>query len=282
MEIEEELDKNELNKTIINKLKKRETILRDNISMETPKTYKLDRGTKKFKEYNFRKDSKDKVKGNRRSNYRSNSRQLECPNCIIDGLYVINPFYKIDYLNNFYDMLELTYYSHRDDPTFVHALNNRVAIMFNNLNLYQLIEYSHQLNPTLSAYLFRFIVDALYLLKIPENFITNFYLGSRLIIVRYEKGANIMPYISDIRNASSAIVTMSIGPGMNVYDIVPVNYGNDRYRFFFKNGSILLLDGQAKESWVQVVPKNFVYTDVYRYELILLAYTNKVWNFILP
>ena len=277
--MDDDISEESINKTILKKLEKRSRILKNAVILDKPKIYKMNRRNKKFIEVSSSIQD-DTASRRDNANYRgANYRALinQYPQYqYIKGLYVLKPFYKIFYLNNFYDALELTYYSHRNDPTFININNGKLAILFNGLNLYQLIEYSHQLNPTLSMYLFRYLVDMLYLLNVPQELITDFYLRSRLIIVRYEQGGNIQPYINDIRASSAIIVTMSLGPDVNVYDFVPQSLpsggANDVMRVFYQNGAIVVLDGEAKYLWTQTIPTNVVYTDGYRYEIILLAH----------
>lgn len=284
----------EIINTVIKKLNRRKKILKNMVKLDKPKIYRMSKRNGKYQEVrpSFRNEF---IRSIPNANYRE--MQNECPECqVINGLYVLKPLYKISYLNDFYDALELTYYSNRDDPTFININNGNVSILFNGLNLYQLIEYSYKLNPALGVYLFRYLVDMIYLLQVPKQLIPDFYMRSKLIIVRYGQGANIQPYVSSIRDQSAVITTMSLGPEVNVYDFVPTGQRTgDSYRVFYRNGSVVIVDGEAKNLWTQNVPSSFVYTNGFRYEIILLAhkysnatncytdiYGNKICNYFNP
>jgi len=259
----EKMDKDYINKITLKKLQKRKDYLSDAIKLDKPKIFKLSKSTDKK---TTGKKSKSKT------NYRQNTYSyIEYPQQnLIKGLYIFEPFYQNNYLANFYDMLELTFHSHRNDSSFVYNYDNKIVQLFSNFNLYQLIEYSYILNPTLGKYLFRYLVDIMYLLKVPKDRLTDFYRRSSLFIVRYERGAPVHSPFDKIASSTGIIVTMSLGPNVNYYNITS---NSADLRVFYKNGSVVVLEGESKYLWSQITTDNLInVTDYYRYVIVLLTY----------
>ena len=267
------MDRDAIQKTIIKKLSKRSRLLKKAIKPGETKVYKLN-----FRPIRGERSSDEETGENAylRANRRANSRYdyQECIDCQrINGLYVYRPFYVNDYLDNFYNQLESTYYNNREDTYYVEHVGD-VALLFKRLNLYQGLEYSYILNPTLGVYLFRFLVDMVYLLRIPENAINNFYLNSKMVVVRYDDKRNMHRQTDDnIRRSPGPVIIMPLGPDIGVYDLIAVNNPTNALRIFLKKGSILAIDTVAKRTWAFGTPNDFVnQSSQYRYEIMLYPY----------
>ena len=280
------LDKEAIQKTVLKKLSKRSKLLKKAIKPGQYKIYKLNyRRPKKGRE--FDPDTRE-VTGDRGANRRSNSRidyvpeYKECMQCQqISGIYIYSPFYREDYLNSFYNQLESAYYNNRADRMYISHLDN-TALMFDRQNLYQVLEYSYLLNPTLGAYLFRFLVDMVYLLRVPESEVKNFYLNSMLTVVRYERSYRSQSQTDSlIRRTTGPVIVMPLGPDVGVYDLISPMDPRNALRFFFKKGSIMIIDIIAKNTWTFGAPADYIdQSSQYRYEIMLYPYVYGVgYNF---
>ena len=201
-----------INNKIINKLDNRGKILAQVVKLVKPsKIFKLDYKIKKIPNASQAKYLEKKIK---LINYnvfnrdiKFNIKQQLCDQCkLMDGLFIFKPFYKDNYLDNFYNIIDETYNNNKNDPTFTYQNDKKRVFMFDNLNIYEVIKHSHKLNKSLVKYIFRYIVDILYLLKVPKTDIGEFNLKSKLVIVRYEQNSGIHSHIDNIKRGNGAVV----------------------------------------------------------------------------
>lgn len=69
---------------------------------------------------------------------------------------------------------------------------------------------------------------------------------------------------------------MSLGPDYNVYDMIPIDNTKDTLRIFFRKGSVVIMDGDARYLWAHATPFNFKYKPTpYRYSIVLLSHEYK-------
>ncbi|XWV24514.1 alkylated dna repair protein alkb-like 8 isoform x1 [Tupanvirus deep ocean] len=273
-----------INNLILDKLSKRGKILKKSIQFDEPRVFKLNYKIKRTPYAGEAKTLEKKIKlinhvvFNKDIDY--NVDHNECTSCdLVDGFFIFKPFYINLYLDKFYQIIDETFNNNRDDPTFTYQNNKKRVFLFDNLNLYEVLEHCNKINPRLTSYLLRYIVDILYLLKVPIELISEFMQKSKLVIVRYEQGSGIHSHIDNIKRGNGAVVTMSLGPDYNVYDLIPVDNTNDSLRIFFKKGSVLIMDGKARYLWAHATPKNFTYTPTeLRYSIVLLSYEYKKNN----
>ncbi|XWV25745.1 DNA repair protein [Tupanvirus soda lake] len=273
-----------INKLILNKLSKRGQILKKSIQFDEPDVYKLNYKIKRTPYAGEAKTLEKKIKlinhvvFNKDIDY--NIDHYECTSCdLVDGFFIFKPLYINVYLDKFYKVIDDTFNDNKDDPTFTYQNNKKRVFLFDNLNLYEVLEHCNKISPKLTSYLLRYIVDILYLLKVPLELISEFMEKSKLVIVRYEQSSGIHSHIDNIKRGNGAVVTMSLGPDYNVYDLIPVDNTNDSLRIFFKKGSVLIMDGKARYLWAHATPKNFKYTPTdLRYSIVLLSYEYKKNN----
>lgn len=265
------MDQDIIHKTVLQKLSKRAKLLKRAVRPDKMKIYTLE---------------KSSGKNRRRSNLRSDRRRpvdqhpvyRECVNCDpITGIEAIKPFYKSAYLDDFYYQLEAVYYANRSNNLIVTDYGS-YAVFFQNFNLYQTVDYCYMINPALGVYVFRYLVDMAYILKVPRDRIDDFYLKSKLIIVRYTDKAIVKnQFDSLIKITNGPAVIMPIGVDANVYDLIPIQAGGSPIpqtytqpvRVFSKNGSILFVSDDAKDTWQFNLPRDSIASGSVKYELIL-------------
>lgn len=252
------LDEKAIIKTTIKKLNKRKSLLKDKIKPDKPKVYKIVNVKKSLTKQNSRSNS--------RSNSRYNSVQSyeECMYCNnITGITVYKPFYTYNYLENFYYQLENLYYmNYKYLPN-----QNNLTILFDNFNIYQLIEYIYLYNQQLAPYMFKIIVDIIYLLGIDQNSVDYFFQNSKLIIVRYDKNFDHTKFNNIINRMAQSII-INLGANVNVYDLYFNNSYENPTRLFVKKGSILTINENYNIRHI-TIPNFFSDPYYHRYEIIL-------------
>ena len=265
------MDEKQIHKTVMQKLSKRSRLLRHSIKPEKLKIYSLKKTQSKGRRSNLRTDR-------RRPTYPIDSDYIECINCDpITGIKAYKPFYKVDYLNDFYYQLEAMYYANRTNNLIMTDYGTH-SVFFENLNLYQTIDYCYIASPTLGVYLFRYLVDMVYILKVPKDRVNDFYLKSRIIIVRYTSKPVIKNQFDNLLKLSDGpVVITPVGVDVNIYDLIPIQFGGrptpqtytDPLRVFSKNGSILFVTDAAKDTWTFNLPADSIAPDTVKYEMIL-------------
>ena len=82
---------------------------------------------------------------------------------------------------------------------------------------------------------------------------------SRLVLIKYESQTKIYYQIDEFAKDSGPVITMPLGPNLNSYDMIPLENNRQALRIFFRKGSIIVMDGEARYLWAHSIPLDFIF-----------------------
>jgi hypothetical protein len=195
--------------------------------------------------------------------YWSNPTQ-PCKDCVIpNGLCIIKSPYTKPQLNTMYD--ELTYHvsnvlktanlkgvSHAN-KSYTFAWEETISSL-----LVKLLQHQKDLAQNII-----YSVNKLFgLLKINNDDKKYYADNTKLTLVKYKNMVGLHTHVDNINRAGSGpIITLSIGPDITIYDMIPLQkeYGKS-IRVFINQGDFLVLNGDARWKWAHSLPHDYEYT----------------------
>jgi hypothetical protein len=170
----------------------------------------------------------------------------KCDRCAIpDGMYIFKQIYTDDFRINMFNELEKTFNENKRDPSFQHQGNGKRIFMFDNMNMFQVVEYSKRLNSILSQYIRQIIVDVFSNLQIKANDLQRILTLSKLVIARYATNAGIFSHIDNVGRSDGLILTLSFGPYYTYYDLIPLDNQKESIRVSIKECEPVIMDGTS-------------------------------------
>ena len=110
---------------------------------------------------------------------------------------------------------------------------------------------------------------------IPENQFGSFAAKHvQLVLLRYNARTGIWPHIDNVaRYDQGPIVTISIGPEVVLYDMLPTLLCKDPrskpLRFAVHQGQVVVLDGSARMEWAHALPFGVPQNNTTKYTIML-------------
>lgn len=78
------------------------------------------------------------------------TKHQKCIDCkIVKGMYIFSPIYYDWYLKYIYNQLEKTFNNNKNDPSFTYQDGKNRIFIFDNMNLIDIVKYTHHLNHNL-------------------------------------------------------------------------------------------------------------------------------------
>lgn len=201
------------------------------------------------------------------------------------GLCIFNSIYTENYLNKIHDELEKTYYFYKDKKTFgkykisklfVDQEKRKRTFMFDNLNVYDFLSVSFMMNNKLGVILFKYVSDIFKIYKIEDKYIETICKNSKIVIARYKSYTGLYVHIDKLRRGDGPVITMSLGPDENIYDLIPLDNIKKSIRVYFKKGSIVSMNGEIRYEWAHALPYGYKYNNNKpRYSIIFLMHNFK-------
>ena len=196
----------------------------------------------------------------------------KCNECKLpNGMYIFNKIFSDTFYNNLYNELENTFTKYPEDPSFSYQENKKRVFLFDNLNLFDIVNYSHKLNPILSNYIHKIIINIILNLHISKSKLINVLKQSKLVIARYSTNKGIYTHIDNIKRSDGIVLTISVGSENNMYDLIPLDNKNQSKRVYFKQGEPVIMDGLSRFLYCHSIPNNIEYKpNKIRYSFIFL------------
>ena len=200
----------------------------------------------------------------------------ECHDCKLPKhMCILEKTNDQQYLDRFFYVLEQVYQANTTHKTFTYQADKHRVFLFDSLSVFDTISTANYLNPELAQFFTNYIADAFNILDMNDNDLESLLTKSKLVIARYDNLTGLHSHIDKIGRADGPVLTMSLGPSENVYDLIPIKGEQfDSLRITIKEGQYVLMDGLSRFLWFHGLPFGYEYqkSDI-KYSLILL--TNK-------
>ena len=197
---------------------------------------------------------------------------IKCTRCEIpSGMYVFKQIYTQDFRINVFNELEKTFNNNKHDPSFSYQDEGKRIFLFDNMNIFQIINHANTLNPVFSHILYKIIVDVFSNLQIKKNDIENILKSSKLVIARYTQSKGIYTHIDNVGRSDGLVLTLSFGAYSTFYDLIPLDNNKDSLRIGLNECEPTIMDGSSRFIYAHAIPNNMnYYPNKIRYSMVFL------------
>lgn len=255
------------NNNLINNIIKKNTKVKFQLKNEELEVSRINFKLPKL-EYSLFKDNKetvDKIKAVNKAYFRKHYsvdtyKTVKCKKCEIPrGFYVFKSIYSPSFKLSVFKELENTYQKNIHDSSFSEQFNRTKVFLFDNMNIQQVIAYSKIINPLLSSMIEKISIDILSNLQIKASNIKKVMKLSKLVIVRYAKHSGIYTHIDNIGRSDGLVLTISFGPHITYYDLIPLDNTKDSLRIKLNEAEPIIMDGASRYIYAHSIPNGLDY-----------------------